>query len=171
MQKYLIHVLINNNLIEEKDKDIYQYGIETFFLKLIHYILIMCIALYMNFVLESVIFLVIYNSIRGIIGGYHAKKRWICLIYTAIIYFTLFLLTNSDFLLNNTISMIIVHFILSIIILYGSKYNYYINKLYTWILIIFLVDVIFCLYNMNNFVVSCTYALFISLMLNLLKNE
>lgn len=171
MQKYLISLLINNKLIDEKDKDIYQYGVEIFLLKLMHYLLIIGISLYMKIVIESVIFLVIYNGIRGIIGGYHAKNKLICLLYTALIYFILFLLINSEYLLNTTLLMIFVHFIITIMILYNTRNNFYKNQLYIWMLIILIADVLFCFFGMNKFVISCTYALFMSFLLNLFKDK
>ena len=76
--------LVENGTIHDSEQEIYVYG---FFMFLSHmfYLLVACIlGIVFNCFIESVIFYVLFQSIRRYAGGYHAKTETKCEILSTI---------------------------------------------------------------------------------------
>ena len=70
--------LVKNGNIQENEQEMYVYG---FFMFLSHmfYLFVACIfGIVFNCFIESVIFYVLFQSIRRYAGGYHAKTETKC---------------------------------------------------------------------------------------------
>ena len=83
--------LINRNLLSDDRKDEYVYVIETSLEKLISYAFILTIAVLTGTLVQSIIFLVLFVSIRGRTGGFHMNTYFKCLISTIVLYLLLIL--------------------------------------------------------------------------------
>lgn len=98
MVNYILSKMIINNIIDENELDNYHYALEVLFLKMVHFIMIIGIGLYFNILIETIIFLYIYCSVRKYIGGYHSKNLYICLLLSVLfIVFLELLLTYKEF--------------------------------------------------------------------------
>lgn len=79
--------LIDKNVVEEKKYDIYVYGFQLFYSTLFSVLTMLTVSCITHNLLQGIIFLVIFMSLRMTANGYHAKT-----------YFRCFLLTNSIFI-------------------------------------------------------------------------
>lgn len=166
---YLTNFLINYGIISEDEKDEYQYGIEVLLLKCLHLLTILIISITLGFVLESIVFLSVYNNVRGIIGGYHAKTRIVCLIYTILIVLVLYLILLFARFSTYMILVLIFELIVSITIFVLNKNMKYKNKLKLSLMILLILSCLFYLFSYYTFVLATTYALFLSLFLCITK--
>lgn len=121
MFKYLSYritdVLINNEIIENDDFEIYRYGFET----LIYFIVNISVALLIGIIfgrfIHTIVFLSCYCTLRQFTGGYHAKNYTECtLTFAAIYLITILVANNIDIVSYKYLSIVIL--IMSIFIIY-----------------------------------------------------
>ncbi len=82
----LINRLLLYELITEKDKYLYHYSLQILMEKAISSIVIFFLAFIWNIVLETLLFLVCFSTIRKHTGGYHSKNFSTCLLGSISIY-------------------------------------------------------------------------------------
>ena len=83
----LVNRLINSEVINNDDKDIYQYGLEVFLSLLTKIVLLTTIAYIFNIMIEMTIFASTFFILRINAGGYHAKTFLGCFVATAVFIF------------------------------------------------------------------------------------
>lgn len=110
-------ILVNNEVIENEDFEIYRYGFET----LIYFIVNISVALFIGIIfnkfIHTIIFLSCYCTLRQFSGGYHARNYTECTLTFVVIYLiTIFIDNNLD--INNYRYLLILFFILSTIVIY-----------------------------------------------------
>ena len=76
---YILNQLSKNKIISKEEFEEYRYALNVLLLKFIHYFVIFAIAFYMNIIIETIVFLYCYSTIRSYIGGIHAQNPIICL--------------------------------------------------------------------------------------------
>ncbi len=74
--------LVATNTIKIEDEEIYIYGLEQFLERLLEWLMIILMGLMVNKVLQTIIFLISFTSLRKYAGGYHAKTKMRCYILT-----------------------------------------------------------------------------------------
>lgn len=83
--------LVEDQTIDVADVEAYKFGIEVTILKVIHYVSYIAIALCMRKLFELVIIFAIFCSFRRNTGGFHAKTRLGCYVFScAVIFLSLF---------------------------------------------------------------------------------
>lgn len=85
MNKVLMDLLNVDGEIDSTDMAIYEYGLGLIIKKLSHIFLILLLALVCKEFWNTLLFLVVYASIREYSGGYHAKSNIGCYICTLIV--------------------------------------------------------------------------------------
>lgn len=70
--------LINCHVIEEDDRDVYEYGFESLYHNIIDIISIVVIALWFHMVLQVIVYHVAFVCLRSSAGGYHSKTHLRC---------------------------------------------------------------------------------------------
>ncbi len=70
--------LIQKNVIEEQDKEIYVYGFDLMVSGLLNILLVLLAGLVSGKLWQAVIFIFIMVSVRMFIGGYHADTHLMC---------------------------------------------------------------------------------------------
>lgn len=92
MSKFVSHFLCKHDIINSDDIDIYQYGFEIIISTAIGFTLIILIGTILNMLPLSLIFYIIFVSLRKFTGGYHAKSYFKCnLVFVSIYLFTIFM--------------------------------------------------------------------------------
>lgn len=76
----MLQLLLNEALIQIEEKDIYEYGLHLFFLKIIHVVSILFFSIIFQNTIEILIFMTCYMVLRKYTGGYHAHTSASCLI-------------------------------------------------------------------------------------------
>lgn len=76
----------SNNIITDDEKDIYIYGLQLIISSVVGIILIIFLGFILNNIINSILFLVTFISIRMYSGGYHANSYIKCNVSLVIIY-------------------------------------------------------------------------------------
>lgn len=116
----MTNLFIDKNVVDKEERDIYLYGSEVLLSELLCTIITLAIGFILGCFLKTVIYLIIYTSIRVYAGGYHAMSHKMCITVFNVLYifllFTaelLFRFNKSDILCLCTIFAILIIFQLS----------------------------------------------------------
>ncbi|KOR26000.1 accessory gene regulator ArgB-like protein [Clostridium sp. FAM 1755] len=104
----IVDKLIDGNIIEREDKDLYTYGFHQGFLIIFNILTAIAIGLLFKMVWESLVFLMTYIPLRSYAGGYHARTPLRCYMFSLII--IIMVLLGIKFIYWNSIICIIVTF-------------------------------------------------------------
>lgn len=89
---YITDVLLSNQIIENRQLPVYQYGFEIFLSSLVTMLITALAGFIFKSFIAAFIFLGIFATLRSICGGYHADTYWKCnLLYSFVISLVLFL--------------------------------------------------------------------------------
>lgn len=78
MTDKLVNQMIKLQVIDDDEKEIYRFGIESLLLKILHYSSYLLIAAFSNEVVRFLIFFLTFLVLRKSAGGYHAKSKAGC---------------------------------------------------------------------------------------------
>ena len=76
--------LIKNNIIEEKRREIYAYGLNQLIVYLYNFLTVIIVGWIFGMVWQSIAFTVFYMMIRPYAGGYHARTPKMCYVFSLI---------------------------------------------------------------------------------------
>lgn len=80
----IVDSMVRGNIIHEEDAEIYRFGLECFTLMAIHYISYLLIAALLGRLWEVFVIALVFLPLRKTSGGYHAKTRLGCYIFSCI---------------------------------------------------------------------------------------
>lgn len=106
--------LIKNNIIEEKQREIYAYGLNQLIVYLYNFLTVIVVGWVLGMVWQSIAFTVFYMMIRPYAGGYHARTPHMCYIYSLIMIIVVLFLIRIIPL--NGLLYLVIYFVSSIII-------------------------------------------------------
>lgn len=87
--------LIYNQVIEEDDRDVYEYGFHALYNNIIDIVSIVIIALFFNAVPQMIVYHISFVLLRCTAGGYHSKTHLRCfMMSTTILLMSLFIITR-----------------------------------------------------------------------------
>ncbi|MGL4605927.1 MAG: accessory gene regulator ArgB-like protein [Eubacteriaceae bacterium] len=78
----VIYQLSANNIIEEEDRSIYQYGLESLLTKALHTLTMILVGWFLGLLTETIAFILAYSFVRIYAGGYHAKSKIVCYLWS-----------------------------------------------------------------------------------------
>lgn len=78
--------LLSYGAINRNDFEVYRYGIELLISLFSTIFIIAIISCFIGKVIESIVYLIAFFSVRIICGGYHAKHHWSCFLTTLCTY-------------------------------------------------------------------------------------
>lgn len=107
--------LVKNNIIEEKQREIYAYGLSQLIVYLYNFLTVIVIGLIFGMVWQSIAFTAFYMMIRPYAGGYHARTPQMCYVYSLIMIIAVLFLIKIIPL--NGLLYLLIYAISSIIIL------------------------------------------------------
>ena len=113
----LISSLIDNNIIKKEGAEIYSYGLKQMIFIALNLITTIFIGLIFNKMFEVILFMVTYIPIRVYAGGYHARTKLKCYIFSVLMLISVCYILKLD-LLKSYLSIGILAIISSAIILY-----------------------------------------------------
>jgi accessory gene regulator B len=107
---------VKHNIISEDVKDVYKYGVEISISSIIGFVITFIIGLIFNALIQTMIFYVVFISLRSMTGGYHAETYLKCnTIFSFISMFTiLFSKVASEIQLS--VGMITLFFLPAVVI-------------------------------------------------------
>lgn len=86
MIEYIVECFVKKNLIDENDRDIYEYGLDYWVSVALSIAIIVLISIVLHTVAVTILFLYGFISLRIFCGGYHAKTRIKCLLSFLVLY-------------------------------------------------------------------------------------
>lgn len=101
----LVVKLIADGAIEEEDKEIYEYGFTQGITMIVNILCTILIGICMNMLAEDIIFMVTYIPLRIYSGGFHAKTKLRCFIYSNLL--VVLVLGLTRFLADYTYFMLV----------------------------------------------------------------
>lgn len=99
-------IFLKNNIIEEEDKEIYQYGLEIFTSTFIGMLIVLTIGIFTHQIFETTIFYIVFATIRVYAGGYHASTYFRCKLFFTLNF--ILILSLSVFFSRFEVSLIII---------------------------------------------------------------
>lgn len=78
--------LISNELVDEREREIYQYSIQLWIEKVLGVSVIICFAIIFRVLIETLLFLIFFAEIRKRAGGYHANSFLSCFVGSIVLY-------------------------------------------------------------------------------------
>ena len=93
----ILEKLIENDSIDVEDVEVYKFGVETTLLKALHYTSYLVIALCMNKFFEFAIIFAVFYIFRRNTGGFHAKTRIGCYLFSCAVIFLSLLTAGINF--------------------------------------------------------------------------
>ncbi len=102
----VIKFFIDNDVIKEEDKELYEYAFSITVSALIHIVTIVVLGITFGLVAESIIFYICFIAIRKFAGGYHAKTAGRCYISSVVL--SVLLLVVLKLLTNNINSIVVI---------------------------------------------------------------
>ena len=112
-----VNKLINSNIIKKEDSEIYSYGFKEMLFITLNIITTLFIGLIFNKIFEIILFMITYSSIRVYAGGYHARTKLRCYIFSVLMLISVCYILKLN-LLNSYLLIVILTIISSCIILY-----------------------------------------------------
>ncbi|MEG0377486.1 MAG: accessory gene regulator B family protein [Eubacterium sp.] len=76
--QWTVDRLIDRQIINREDREIYRFGLESGMLKAVHYLTMLLVGIVLGMLAETILFLAAYSLIRAYGGGYHADTRGVC---------------------------------------------------------------------------------------------
>ena len=105
--------LCRKNIIDEEEADIYQYGFESILSTILGFIITLLMGVVFMMGLMSVIYYLIFVTVRQMTGGYHADSYLKCNITFSLV--TFFVLGMTKLLCASQMYSLMVHLLLLII--------------------------------------------------------
>lgn len=81
--------------ISKKESDIYRFGLECMLLKIVHYITYFLIAFLLHSLGSLLLSACIFAPLRSRVGGYHARTRWGCYVFSCFMVVILCILNGN----------------------------------------------------------------------------
>ena len=75
---YVTQILIDIGVIEEKNGEVYHFGLEMAIAMFLNLITTIMIGLLFRMLLESLVFLALFIPLRSYAGGFHASNHFKC---------------------------------------------------------------------------------------------
>lgn len=119
LSKKIASIFILHGIIQEEDKEVYEYSFELLLSTILNSVAIIVIAILTKRILEATLFVIGFVPLRALAGGYHADTHFRCLLIL-LFTFSLFLLTlvflPVKFFFVITIMMILISILLVFIL-------------------------------------------------------
>ena len=178
----LAEVLVKEKKITHDEIDIYQHGIQAGFEQCLYIMTSIILGIFLNVIVEMIIFLVTFILVRPYVGGIHLKSFIGCYVCSTIISLLAILFSNIYIIHNNIcVFIVVLELIIIYIISFRQKYlmetrelEFYKKKLGISLIIIAVSTIIFnlCRNDLYVSVISNTLIIvLISILLQSLKEK
>ena len=88
--------LIRETVIEESERELYEYAVHSFFMLIAPLFMAIVIGLFFDEFEMSIVLILPFMMLRKYSGGYHAKRQWVCLLLSSALLIACFLLARCS---------------------------------------------------------------------------
>lgn len=113
----ILYRMKSKEIISESDEEIYRFGLECFLLKVMHYLSYLFISVMLHTTIPMFVSAIVLVPLRRRTGGYHAKTRFGCYLFSC---FTVFLLCVLNKIIFSVEAFWAVFMLVNIVIGYFS---------------------------------------------------
>lgn len=154
--------MIRYDVIQENNKELYQYAICSGILLVIPLLFAGGIGFYFGSIKKGIIMILPFMILRKFSGGFHLKNLWLCLVGSSVLLFLCMLLTTKTECDLNlaivTVGSAISLSIFSPIENENRELNHFEKQEYKkitiyWLILFLLLDLIFICLNLKNYVI------------------
>lgn len=154
--------MIRYDVIQENNKELYQYAICSGILLVIPLLLAGGIGFYFGSIKKGIIMILPFMILRKFSGGFHLKNLWLCLAGSSVLLFLCMLLTTKTECDLNlaivTVGSAISLSVFSPIENENRELNHFEKQEYKkitiyWLILFLLLDLIFICLNLKNYVI------------------
>lgn len=117
LSENITKILVKNNIIPQKNKEIYSYGFRQLFMMTLNILIILGLGLIFKEVWQSILFSVVYIPLRSYAGGFHASTPVKCTVFSSIMVCIALLLMKYVTFSKVIIILMLIFSILVIVIL------------------------------------------------------
>lgn len=150
----VIHYLINKNVLDNDNKEIYEYGLFVFLFNIVNIMSVVFIGFLVGRTFYSIIFLLAFIPIRILAGGFHFKSAVLCCLFFNTCLLIILIMSKHLIYPSKTISLI------CIILLFISTYLEYGQRLKILIpLHLFLLIELLLIFQNNSNLYIVSYAI------------
>lgn len=82
----LCDVLIQNNIIQNEDREVYEYCFAVLVMNVLYYLICLAIMIHYYCFLLPIIFIITFLLLRSFMGGWHAPNMWGCLLFGLLLF-------------------------------------------------------------------------------------
>lgn len=93
-RSYVIELLLRNHMIIKEEREIYEFGFNCLVLKGIHCVSYFCIAAMLGMIPELLVIGCVLIPLRRNAGGYHAKTKMGCYVFSCTYIFIILLISR-----------------------------------------------------------------------------
>lgn len=144
--------LVKNKIISKKVFDVYVYGFELLLSFMSSTLIILSIGAFFSYIIETIVFLIIFILLRSFSGGYHALTYSFCTFVTLVVY-GISMLLSRYFFVNHIAFFIVLPVGISILLIVAPMKNpnkeISINKSIQHKITSILLFVVFCMIGMT----------------------
>ncbi|WP_182388480.1 accessory gene regulator B family protein [Dorea formicigenerans] len=94
--EWIVKKLVRENLIEEREKPIYQYGTEMLIVMILNFFSIFIIGFFSKNLISCILYILIFVTVRTQTGGYHAATYLRCWCLGCTVYLMILVLTEKS---------------------------------------------------------------------------
>lgn len=84
----IVSKMLSADLISENETELYNYGVQVLLEKIISYVILFGLALFLHSLTEIALFFVSFSIIRKYSGGVHCRRFGSCLLISTIVSFS-----------------------------------------------------------------------------------
>lgn len=90
----LTDYIIGKSVIEESERDVYEYGFQFAFETILCFIISILIAILLRMIPEGILFLILFIPLRSYAGGMHLERYIFCLLLSCLTYLGVLLINK-----------------------------------------------------------------------------
>lgn len=117
LSKRITAILIRNNIVSEKEKEIYIYSFQIILSSFVSSLFIIIWSLLFKQIFNTIIFFCGFFLCRKFSGGYHAKSQVVCFLFTQTLFISYLSLITFTNILESKFSFVLITLFTNIIIL------------------------------------------------------
>ena len=114
MSKKITAFLIEQKIVDDDDREVYEYGFELLLADLFNFLAILLVGGIARKLWPTILYILIFVGLRSVCGGYHAKTHLRCHIGTIGAYILFLLLLNMQMVAENALLLLWGNFIAAI---------------------------------------------------------
>lgn len=102
--KYISEILVREEIVNSKERPVYQYGLELLIWTVINFVLVFIIGSFLGSPVQGILYFLVFATLRTKAGGYHAPSYITCgILYSITFIITIWLAMFFSYIKVNSV--------------------------------------------------------------------